>query len=122
MSRCQCLLRTLSADRLFPFLASHLVLIQAWLSQRLSEHQRRVGLAAYVMSIQMASFVGSNLFTAADAPRYRKALLICAGCVLAAAVLCSVWKLLYRCVDARQLRSQTKVTTEGAKESLPSEP
>lgn len=51
------------------------------------------------MSIQLASFVGSNLFTAADAPRYRKALLVCAASVLAAALLSLVWKLLYRYVD-----------------------
>lgn len=68
------------------------------------------------MSIQLASFVGSNLFTAADAPRYRKALLICAGCVLAASALCLVWKILYRYVGTRQDEEEENAPSSSTEE------
>ena len=71
----------------------------AWLSVNMEERQRPLALGCYVMSIQLASFVGSNVFEPGDAPRYTRGLLICAGCVLGGAVVCVVWGLLYRFVE-----------------------
>lgn len=67
----------------------------AWLSSNIEERHRPLALAAYVMSIQLAGFVGSNLFRAPDAPRYTRGLLICAGCVLGGLLVAAVWKALY---------------------------
>lgn len=75
-----------------------------------------MGLAAYVMSIQLASFVGSNIFTARDKPRYKRPFLICAGCVLAAAVVALVWKALYRLVPQRAARAGQQAADEAAEE------
>lgn len=68
----------------------------AWLSENIEERHRPLALGCYVMSIQLASFVGSNVFAPADAPRYTRGLLICAGCVLGGAVVCVAWGFLYR--------------------------
>lgn len=68
----------------------------AWLSENMEERQRPLALGCYVMSIQIASFVGANIFTAGDAPRYVHGLLVCAGCVLGAAVVCVGWIVRYR--------------------------
>lgn len=77
----------------------------AWLSSKLEERQRPVALAAYAMSIQLAGFVGSNLFQAKDAPRYRKGLLICAGCVLGASALSIIYTVVYKLVETKEQRS-----------------
>ncbi|KAK5126945.1 hypothetical protein LTR85_008303 [Meristemomyces frigidus] len=68
----------------------------AWLSENIEERQRPVALGCYVMSIQLASFVGANVFQASDAPRYVHGLLVCAGCVLAAAAVCVGWTVRYK--------------------------
>lgn len=87
----------------------------AWLSEHIQERQRPVGLAAYVMSIQLASFVGSNIFTAADAPRYSRALFICAGCVLGAVVVAGAWKVLYALREKKEARA-TPAASESSHE------
>lgn len=73
----------------------------AWLSENIEERQRPLALGCYVMSIQLASFVGSNVFAPSDAPRYTRGLLICAGCVFGGALVCVVWGLLYRFVGVK---------------------
>ena len=55
-----------------------------------------------VMSIQLAGFAGSNVFKAADAPRYRSGLLICGGCTLAGAVIVLCWKAVYAWDEKRK--------------------
>lgn len=82
----------------------------AWLSSKIEERHRPLALGAYVMSIQLAGFVGSNLFRAVDAPRYRRGLLICAGCVLGGVVIAALWKALYFVTEKRE--SATKDSTE----------
>lgn len=77
----------------------------AWLSSKLSERQRPVALAAYAMSIQLAGFVGSNIFLKQDAPRYKKGLLICAGCVLGASAFCILWTILYKWSERHERRT-----------------
>jgi MFS family permease len=67
----------------------------AWLSSKIQERHRPLALGAYVMSIQLAGFVGSNLFRTKDAPRYKRGLLICAGCVLGGVLVAALWKFLY---------------------------
>lgn len=74
----------------------------AWLSKKLSERQRPFGLAAYAMSIQLAGFVGSSVFRTEDAPRYKRGLLVCAGCTLGAAAFCISWWLLYYRTERRE--------------------
>ncbi|KAH8169458.1 major facilitator superfamily protein [Sarocladium implicatum] len=71
----------------------------AWLTAKMQDHKRPVALAAYVMSIQLANFPGSQLFRQQDAPRYTYGLTIAAGCAIAAAVVILVWKILYRMFD-----------------------
>ena len=71
----------------------------AWLTSKMADYKRPVALAAYVMSIQIAGFPGQQLFRAQDAPRYRRGLIIAASCVIAAAVVILVWKLLYHLFD-----------------------
>lgn len=56
------------------------------------------------MSIQIAGFVGSNVFKPQDAPRYRPGLIICGACVLAAAVVVLLWRAAYAFDDRRQSR------------------
>ncbi|EMC98964.1 hypothetical protein BAUCODRAFT_120256 [Baudoinia panamericana UAMH 10762] len=68
----------------------------AWLSENVQERQRPIVLGCYVMSIQLASFVGANLFKAADAPRYTHGLLVCAGCTFGAAAVSIIWTVLYK--------------------------
>lgn len=87
----------------------------AWLSNNLQERQKPIALAAYAMSIQLASFVGSNLFRAKDAPRYRRGLIICAVCVLVAAVFALVWKILYRLRSYRESSRHQVQTPENEK-------
>ncbi|CEJ94352.1 hypothetical protein VHEMI09890 [[Torrubiella] hemipterigena] len=71
----------------------------AWLTAKMEDYKRPVALAGYVMSIQVASFLGSQLFRTQDAPRYVYGLLIAASCTIAAAVVALAWKALYRYVD-----------------------
>ncbi|PWN19886.1 putative Tartarate transporter [Microstroma glucosiphilum] len=87
----------------------------AWLSEHIQERQRPVALASYVMSIQLASFVGSNIFTAAEAPRYSKALFICAGCVLGAVLVAGIWKVLYA-ILAKKDAAATPAASESSHE------
>lgn len=54
------------------------------------------------MSIQLAGFAGSNVFKAADAPRYRSGLLICGGCTLAGTVIVLCWKAVYAWDEKRK--------------------
>lgn len=51
------------------------------------------------MSIQLASFLGANIFTAKDAPRYRRPLIIGASTAFGAAAIALLWKALYRWVS-----------------------
>ena len=74
----------------------------AWLAGRMDERRRPVALAAYVASIQIAGFAGSNIFKAKDAPRYKHGLVICAACAIAAAVIVIAWKYLYAYVDSKK--------------------
>jgi MFS family permease len=71
----------------------------AWLTSKMADYKRPIALAAYVMSIQIAGFPGQQLFRTQDAPRYRRGLIIAASCVIAAAVLILVQKLMYRLFD-----------------------
>lgn len=71
----------------------------AWLTTKMEDCKRPVALAAYVMSIQLANFVGNQLFRTQDAPRYRPGLIIAAACAVAASVVILAWKLLYRVFD-----------------------
>lgn len=71
----------------------------AWLASKMPDYKRPIALAAYVMSIQLAGFPGSQLFRQADAPRYQNGLITAASCAIAGAVVIVVWKLLYRVFD-----------------------
>lgn len=89
----------------------------AWLTSRMEEHKRPVALAAYVMSIQLAGFPGSQLFRsegmflflwlfaqandATDSPRYRHGLIVAASCVISAIAVICAWKVLYWLMDQR---------------------
>lgn len=90
----------------------------AWLSSKLQERQRPIALAAYAMSIQLAGFVGSNLFHAKDAPRYRKGLLICAGCVLGASALSIIYTIAYKIVESKEQRMKQNVEDQSKGSSL----
>lgn len=74
----------------------------AWLASRLEDRKRPVGLALYVMSIQLAGFAGANVFKASDAPRYRHGLIICGSCALSAGVVVIALKYVYLYVDAKK--------------------
>jgi hypothetical protein len=71
----------------------------AWLASKMPDYKRPIALAAYVMSIQLAGFPGSQLFRQEDAPRYRNGLITAAACAIAGAVVILVWKFLYRIFD-----------------------
>jgi len=58
------------------------------------------------MSIQLAGFAGSNVFKAADAPRYKTGLTICGVCALTGAVIVLVWKALYTWRSKRIVQSE----------------
>lgn len=90
---------------------------QAWLSQNLQERQRPIGLASYVMSIQLASFVGANIFTAADAPRYRRPLIIGASTALGAAAIALLWKALYAAAERKQIGQRQNADDEADRET-----
>lgn len=59
----------------------------AWLSSYTDERLRPIALSAYVMSIQLANFVGANIVQAKDAPRYKPALFIAGGCAFGGAAV-----------------------------------
>ncbi|KAF4121897.1 Major Facilitator Superfamily, partial [Geosmithia morbida] len=71
----------------------------AWLTAKMEDHKRPVALAAYVVSLQLANFPGSQLFEDSDAPRYTHGFIVAAACTIAAAVVILVWKVLYRIYD-----------------------
>lgn len=98
----------------------------AWLTVKMEDYKRPVALAAYVMSIQMANFLGSQLFRTQgtfcfscksfarsrlvdrmtywnpDAPRYIYGLVIAASCTIAATIVALLWKALYRYFDGEK--------------------
>lgn len=71
----------------------------AWLASKMEDYKRPIALAAYVMSIQLAGFPGSQLFRQSAAPRYRHGLIIAAACAISGAVVIMLWKLVYRIFD-----------------------
>ncbi|KAM0745723.1 MFS general substrate transporter [Meredithblackwellia eburnea MCA 4105] len=89
----------------------------AWMISRLEERKRPVALAAYVMSIQLAGFAGSNVFKASDAPRYRKGLGVCAACVLSAALIVVGLKFVYRYIDSKEEKTSTFKDAESIADS-----
>lgn len=106
----------------------------AWLATKMQDYKRPIALAAYVMSIQLANFPGNQLFRQqgmlnrpcgrlrlltghADAPRYKRGLIIAAICALAASVVILVWKLLYRMFDNGDAGVETGQDVEAHQEN-----